>query len=717
MRRVLFWVILLSFLLSTKSGDSQPRPDQSSAPDLTPRYVQGEVLVKYRQGISASKVWEFHQGLGIETKRKFKLTGIRQVKLPPSMAIGEALEIYRNNPDVEYAEPNYILHATATIPSDTYFTNLWGLQNTGQTVNGTTGTAGADVHATEAWDLTTGSSSVVIAVLDSGVDYNHPDLKDNIWTNPGEVAGNGIDDDGNGYVDDVRGWNFADNDNDPMDSFGHGTHVAGILAAKGDNGIGVAGVCWTAKIMPVRFLDSSGTGTVANEVAGIEYAVKNGAKIINASFAAESSTPSQAEKDAITSANSAGVLFIAAAGNSGTDNDTTPSYPASHGLPNIIAVAATDQNDNLATFSNYGATSVDVAAPGENIFSTIPARQTVFRDNFENGMNWTTGGTNNTWGLSDIVSDSPSHSLTDSPGVNVNYQNDTDSWAQSPAIDLSGHSGAKLEFNLRGISESGKDILYVQASIDGTNWSNLDAISGSSQGSWLSFAYDLGPYDGKSTVYIRFRFVTNDSVVYDGWYIGDVTVTASSPDYSDPDLPQFYGIERGTSMATPYVTGLAGLILSRFPGISSLEVKDRILNGAESRPSLSGKIATGGRINAYNSLILPSKVTGLTATATSDSSVGLAWTADANENGYRIERAAGTGGAFSEIATAGANEATYSNTGLTPGTTYSYRVRAFNSSGNSSYSDPVSATTTGSQPSDGGGGGGGGCFLSAAARR
>ena len=287
------------------------------------------------------------------------------------MSVETALEYYRGNPDVVYAEPNYIRYLKATTPNDPFFSNLWGLHNTGQNVNGVSGTAGADMDGPEAWDVAQGSNTFVIAVIDTGVDYNHPDLSGNIWANPGEVAGNGLDDDQNGYVDDLRGWDFVDDDNDPMDVAGHGTHVSGTIAAVGNNNIGVTGVCWQAKIMPVRALDAFGRKCDADHHRGDWVCRQQWGQGHKRQLRGPGLQPG--EYDAIANANSAGVLFVAAAGNEGTNNDTTPSYPASYNLPNIISVAATDQNDNLSYFSNYGATSVHVAAPGENIYSTVPA--------------------------------------------------------------------------------------------------------------------------------------------------------------------------------------------------------------------------------------------------------------------------------------------------------------------------------------------------------
>jgi subtilisin family serine protease len=341
-------------------------PDSSERPS----YAPGELLVKHKSSVRAAATQYYRTQWDISALRTFRVTGVQHVKLPRGMTVEAALEIYLDDPDVEYAEPNYYRRASVTT-DDTYFNRLWGLHNTGQYVHGTSGTPDADIDAPEAWDITTGSSDIVIAVVDTGIDYSHPDLSDNMWSNTGETPDNDIDDDGNGYVDDVRGWDFFDTDNkDPMDLHGHGTHVAGIAAAEGDNAIGITGVCWTARIMPLRFLDENGIGTVADEILAIDYAIANGAHIINASFGSD--TYSQSEYNAISRANSEGILFVTAAGNDSLNNDTSPFYPASYNLPNIISVAATDQDDNLTWFSNYGPTTVDVGAPGVNIYSTSP---------------------------------------------------------------------------------------------------------------------------------------------------------------------------------------------------------------------------------------------------------------------------------------------------------------------------------------------------------
>lgn len=268
------------------------------------------------------------------------------------------------SPSVQYAEPNYIWSIDQVVPNDPQYPSQYHLNNSGQ--GG--GRAGADIRAQQAWTLQTGTR-VVIAVIDTGVNYNHPDLQNNIWSNPGEIAGNGVDDDRNGFVDDTRGWDFANNDNNPIDDNRHGTHVAGIIAAQGNNATGVSGVNWSAQIMPLKFMTATGSGTSANAIRAINYAVAKGAKISNNSWGGGAF--SQALQDAITAAEQAGHLFVAAAGNSASNNDTTPSYPASYANANIISVASTTNTDGLSTFSNFGARTVDLGAPGQGILSTV----------------------------------------------------------------------------------------------------------------------------------------------------------------------------------------------------------------------------------------------------------------------------------------------------------------------------------------------------------
>jgi len=333
--------------------------------DPAGEYVEGELLVRFKTGLkSRSARLSVVQKLGVDSIEKgYNLVpGLTLVKLKKGVKVKQARSNLKGARGVIYAEPNYILKAYAT-PNDSAFTNLWGLHNTGQTG----GTPGADIHAVEAWDIRTDSDSIVVAVIDTGVNYGHEDLAANMWHNPGEIPNNDIDDDGNGYVDDVCGINVMRGTGNPTDDNGHGTHVAGTIGAVGDNGVGVAGVCWDTSIMAVKFLNSAGYGLTDNAISAIDYAVANGAHVLNNSWGGGGY--SQPLKDAIDSAGDSNVLFVAAAGNWGTDNDAHPHYPSSFESENIIAVMATEDDDERAYFSCYGMNSVDLGAPGSAILS------------------------------------------------------------------------------------------------------------------------------------------------------------------------------------------------------------------------------------------------------------------------------------------------------------------------------------------------------------
>ena len=289
----------------------------------------------------------------------------------PGSATADVTGWARRTRGIVAVEPDFAIAPTA-LPADPAFDRLWGLRNVGQSG----GAVGADIRAETAWNTTTGSRGVVVAVIDTGVDYRHPDLAANIWTNPREVAGDGIDNDGNGYVDDARGYDFANGDSDPMDDNGHGTHVAGTIGAVGNNGVGVTGVNWQVSIMPLKFLTASGSGSTSNAIAAINYATHMrrdfGVNIVASNNSWGGGGYSTLLRDAIDAGGRAGILFVAAAGNDGANTDVAAQYPASYPGTSIISVAATTRDNSLASFSNYGLTSVDVAAPGSGIYSTVP---------------------------------------------------------------------------------------------------------------------------------------------------------------------------------------------------------------------------------------------------------------------------------------------------------------------------------------------------------
>jgi len=359
---VLVPVVLFAFLAESHTSPAPaPSPGSSS---LGKRFVPEEVIIRFKDQAGPSERASARAQVSSRIVRRFR-SGAEHWELGKGVTTEEAIARLRKNPHVRYVEPNYIRRIDA-LPNDPRYPEMDALNNTGQRG----GVPGADIRAQSAWDVTTGSRDVIVAVIDTGIDSSHPDLRDNLWTNPGEIEGNGIDDDDNGFIDDVHGWDFVNGDNDPFDDNRHGTHVAGIVGAVGNNGIGVVGVNWQVGLMPLKAFGSDGSGTDADAIAAIDYAAAMGAKIINASWGGPDFD--QALYDAIAGAGTQDVLFVAAAANSSEDSDTHADYPMGFDLPTIVAVTATTFDDNLAYFSNYGRTTVDLAAPGYLILSTLP---------------------------------------------------------------------------------------------------------------------------------------------------------------------------------------------------------------------------------------------------------------------------------------------------------------------------------------------------------
>jgi len=332
-------------------------------------YAPGEMLLSFRSEVPAERKAEVLRDLKFRLLEEIVPGSLVRVQLPQDLDLHEGLRLCRRHTEILVNEPNYVLRALETIPGDSRFSGQWCHRNTGQSG----GTVDADMDTTDAWSIRTSASGAVVAVIDTGVDYDHPDLADNMWRNPGEVPGNGVDDDGNGFVDDVYGMDFCNSDSDPDDDDSHGTHCAGIIGAVGNNQRGVAGVCWDVQIMACKFLDSDGSGYTSHAIQCLNYAVQNGATVLSNSWGGGGR--SQAMHNAIQTASNRGVVFVAAAGNESNDNDRNPSYPASYDLPNVISVAASDRNDGMASFSNYGRDSVHLGAPGVSILSTIPSNR------------------------------------------------------------------------------------------------------------------------------------------------------------------------------------------------------------------------------------------------------------------------------------------------------------------------------------------------------
>lgn len=555
-------------------------------------YIEGEVIVGFKKEkldieriLGRAQAYVFEKKFALEKKDEIKSLNVRVFKSKKTTE--EMIRELRSDPNVEYVEPNYIRPWSSTIPNDTDFFLQWALNNTV--------TPTADISAPEAWDIAMGNGSVVVGVLDSGVAYNHPDLINNMWD-----GALGCKDQNNLDIScPNHGWDFVAPDNNPIDDEGHGTHVAGIIGAEGNNSKGIAGVNWNVKLMALKVGDYRGA-IVGDVVQAIDFAINNNVKILNASWGGVGAD-SQAEYDAINRFKSAGGIFVAAAGNGGPDwigddNDITPFYPSDYPLDNIISVTATDQNDDLASFSNYGVTSVDVGAPGVDVYSTEPFR--VFNEDFEGvsvpdiGDKFTQG-VNETWGTKSSIDDSNKAIFGDYANWG-SYQDNVYSNLESQVINLSGKDESYLSFDLFCDTEPGLDgiILYF---FDGLTWRYVDEYSGYVPYDY--FRYLLKDYVNEN-FQLAFDWVTsptgND---YQGCYLDEIKINDGS---SSSEQYQYIS---GTSMATPHVTGLAGLIWSYQPGLNYSQVKDVILSTGDSLPSLSGKTVSGKRINAYNALL------------------------------------------------------------------------------------------------------------------
>ncbi len=701
----LFFHVLLSmvFLSSLVFSQAQKvlRPSESGKiPGAEPSartadaalYSPGEVLVKFRRGISMNQVNQIAAAQSLNVKKHFRvLSRVKGQEYVLMSSFGndtrQLVQQMSKISAVEDASPNYRLFLDAA-PNDTYYNDfLWGLNNTGQLG----GTVDADIDAPEAWDISTGSSDVIVAVIDTGVDYTSPDLAPNIWVNQDELNGTaGVDDDGNGYVDDVYGIDPAgyigtDADTDPRDGYGHGTHCAGTIGAVGNNSYGVVGVNWNVKLMGLKMFTDMGSGGLTSwSIECIEYAIdqklnyNQNIVAINASWGGGGF--SQPLKDAIEAAGTAGIVFCAAAGNGGADgvgddNDTTPHYPSSYTSANIVAVAATDFNDAITTFSNYGATSVDLAAPGQDILSTYPrqyayapAAGDIFFDDMESGAgNWTHGGTNDSWAITTdqegflnatFPVPSPTQFWSDSPGGN--YVLNTDSWlAVAADIDLSSYVGQQIYFGFGAAMyiEGGYDHGYVEFSTDsGATWTPVFDFSGYGN-YWDDYHFVIADQFKTSQFRFRFHFTSDSEVEYWGWLIDDVGIGTTNS-----NVFMFMG---GTSMATPHVAGAVALRAAVFPTESVGERIGRIFAGVDVIPSMSGKCVTGGRLNLYNYVSMGLSP-GIQVTApnggenlTAGSACNITWSSTGSIEFVKIEYSTDNGSAWSEITASTPNDGSY----------------------------------------------------------
>ena len=518
----------------------------------------------------------------VALKKQTRVSGLQLVKAEPGQTVGEAVLELEGDSRVAYAEPNTIVRAAST-PNDPLYSTLWGLEK---------------IKAPGAWDATTGSSGVTVAVTDTGVAYDHPDLANRMWQNAAEAGGtDGVDDDGNGYVDDVRGWDTIDGDSDPRDLEEHGTHVAGTIGAQGNNALGITGVAQDTRIMPIRVLKPQVGGTAAALVEGFDYAGDMGADIVNASLSGQGTV--QSVQDVVEA--HPDTLYVSAAGNDNTNVDGGATrWPCNVTAPNMICVAATDQSDNRASFSNYGATSVDLGAPGTNVRSTVSSSDELAgsRDSFEADDFLTRWVADPTWARTTERDAGGSWSMTDSPGAN--YQNDTNASVRTAApYDLTGKQGCYVHYDMRLRTETNFDTLKVETSPTGTSdWTTRKEWSGVlAAGDFASYSTYLFSDGGQP--YVRFRLTTDDAGINDdGVHLDNVRVLCKGSNYDSSHYKYF----QGTSMATPHVSGTAALVLSLRPTATVSELRAALLESGDTVSSLAGKTVTGKRLNALGAV-------------------------------------------------------------------------------------------------------------------
>jgi subtilisin family serine protease len=591
-------------------------------------YAEGELLVKFVRGVSFESVNSIAGDNDMQVGKHFKalseIKGQQFVLLKSSKKAERMKYEMSNHPAVASVSLNYV-RKLAGVPNDPLFNELWGMHNTGQTG----GTNDADIDAPEAWDVNTGSEDLIVAVIDTGIDYYHGDLAANMWVNIAERDGaTGIDDDGNGYVDDIYGIDPAGTygytpDTDPMDVYGHGTHCSGTIAAVGDNGIGVAGVNWNARLMALKMFNDYGySGYDSHAIECIDYVIDQkvnyGQDIVAINASWGGSGYSALLRDAIQAVGNEGILFCAAAGNWGDNNDLWPHYPSSYDLDCIVAVTATTHTDDFSGY-NYGEGSVDLAAPGVEILSSVPGEDFIpgpgglFYDNMESGDSlWVHGGTGDQWGITTDLEGyfwdmGYGNFWSDSPGAG--YEHNTDTYlAVAADIDLSPYVGQLVFLGFDGGFQldyfMSNDTARVEISNDGgATWSDLARLD--ELYIYYGYYYKKHVYDipdAYKTSQFRFRFhIVTDDTDYSyfgyknkGWIIDNVGVgTAFTPNFETWS---------GTSMATPHVSGAVALLAAQYPDESNAVRKARIMCTTDKLESLKDLCVSEGRLNIGNAM-------------------------------------------------------------------------------------------------------------------
>jgi thermitase len=557
------------------------------------RYVPGEALVRYAPSTDASERRALRSAADVDFEESLGLARTQLVKFDGS--VRDAVARLEGQPGVAYAQPNYVYHALAAAPNDTHFGHLWGLGAT------------PGVGALPAWDRSLGAGQV-IAVVDTGVDLTHPDLVPNLWSGPGGI----------------HGHDFVDNDDVPDDFNLHGSHVAGTAAAVANNSLGVAGVAPQAQIMGVRVLDAEGGGPSSAIANGIAFAANAGAGVINLSLGGPAGGGDQAMSDAITLAEARGAVVVAAAGNGGDDgvgdnNDAAPITPCNLPNANVICVAAVTKTGARSEFSNFGAASVDLGAPGgdgsgnpdDDILSAKPAWAALFSENFQTGSDgWTASGTGAVWGLAGSGIDG--ESATDSPGGN--YQNNTNSQFQHTGINLTGQRGCRLDFFLRlnGVEDdvdiNGDPVDAVGVGVAATSLLGQEFSGSTPPLTFAGVEFAIPGADNQSDVKPIFTFRSDSSVNGDGAYVDDYNLLCRGSSYPNTIASDAaadggdYTAIAGTSMASPHVAGVAALVRAVDPGATPAQIVQALRNGAKPAAGMAGVTVTGGVVDAIGAM-------------------------------------------------------------------------------------------------------------------
>lgn len=545
------------------------------------RAYAGEAIVRFEPGTTAAERLAARRSAGVSLDRALELPRAQVVAVDG--AVATAVARLERAPDVAYAQPNYRYRALAVAPpDDSFFGDLWGLQDSAVPNPG--------VGVLDAWETTRGAGQT-IAIVDTGVALDHPDLAGNLWTGPGGE----------------HGWDFVDGDDDPDDFQFHGTHVAGTAAAVAGNGIGVAGVAPDAEIMAVRVLDGDGSGSTADIADGIDYASASGADVINLSLGGPAGAGDQLMGDAVARAGQHDAVVVAAAGNDGHDNDANPTTPCTLPQPNLICVAAVTQAGGRASFSNYGATTVDVGAPGTAVLSAKADYDPVFAEGFESGLGgWSTftGPGSTIWTTTTAAASEGVRSATDS--AVGDYPNDADSQLfRTAPLDLTAERGCRIHADLRYEIEAPAldgtlfDFLFVGGVTDDVDVFDGLPFAGTSNGyaggSFVAREASISDLGGRSDASPFLGLFADGTVRADGAYVDDLAVLCRRATYQDSKAAAGnYVAFQGTSMAAPHVTGAAALVRAADPGASATQVVAAIAGSGQPLPALAG-ITTSGR--------------------------------------------------------------------------------------------------------------------------